>query len=98
MQAFMDKGEDFIVRDRLDDLVPAMNALTGENRLSVDHLREQIEARDREIDQSLLEGCAGNRHPRGTILSRRPAAADRQTAPPARPQGRAADCRAGCIS
>lgn len=45
----MDRGEDFIVRDRLDDLVPAMNALTAENRLSVDHLLEQIEARDREI-------------------------------------------------
>lgn len=49
VQAFMDKGEDFLVRDRLDDLVPAMNALTGENRLSLDHLRDQIEARDREI-------------------------------------------------
>lgn len=49
VQAFMDRGEDFLVRDRLDDLVPAMNALTGENRLSLDHLRDQIEARDREI-------------------------------------------------
>ncbi|KQV35109.1 MULTISPECIES: FAD-binding dehydrogenase [unclassified Rhizobium] len=49
VQSFMDKGEDFIVRDRLEDLVTAMNALTGEQRLSEGHLRWQIEARDREI-------------------------------------------------
>ncbi|THK36003.1 FAD-binding dehydrogenase [Ensifer sp. MPMI2T] len=49
VQAFMDKGEDFVVRDRLEDLVEAMNRLTGENRLSAPHLRAQIEARDREI-------------------------------------------------
>lgn len=52
VQAFMDKGEDFIVRDRLEDLVEAMNALTGEQRLSEGHLRWQIEARDREIDNA----------------------------------------------
>jgi predicted oxidoreductase len=49
VQAFMDKGEDFIVRDRLEDLVEAMNTLSGEGRLSLEHLRGQIEARDREI-------------------------------------------------
>lgn len=49
VQAFMDKGEDFIVRDRLEDLVEAMNRLSGENRLSASHLRGQVEARDREI-------------------------------------------------
>ncbi|MBP1885313.1 putative oxidoreductase [Ensifer mexicanus] len=49
VQAFMDKGEDFVVRDRLEDLVEGMNWLTGENRLPASHLRAQIEARDREI-------------------------------------------------
>jgi predicted oxidoreductase len=49
VQAFMDKGEDFVVRDRLEDLVEGMNALSGEGRLSLEHLRRQIEARDREI-------------------------------------------------
>jgi predicted oxidoreductase len=49
VQAFIEKGEDFVVRDRLEDLVEGMNELTGENRLSAQHLREQIEARDREI-------------------------------------------------
>jgi uncharacterized protein len=45
----MDKGEDFVVRDTLEDLVVGMNELSGEHRLSVHHLRAQIEARDREI-------------------------------------------------
>ncbi|PST18858.1 FAD-binding dehydrogenase [Mesorhizobium plurifarium] len=49
VQAFIEKGEDFVVRDRLEDLVEGMNGLTGENRLSASHIREQIEARDREI-------------------------------------------------
>ena len=52
VQAFMDKGEDFIVRDRLEDLVTAMNALAGEQRLSEGHLRWQIEARDREVENA----------------------------------------------
>jgi predicted oxidoreductase len=49
VEAFKQKGVDFIVRDTLDDLVTAMNALTGDNLLRVEHLRGQIEARDREI-------------------------------------------------
>jgi predicted oxidoreductase len=52
VQAFMDKGEDFVVRDTLEDLVLAMNALTGEHRIGIHHLRTQIEARDREIENS----------------------------------------------
>jgi predicted oxidoreductase len=52
VQAFMDKGEDFIVRDRLEDLVSAMNTLTGEARISEGNLRWQIEARDREIENA----------------------------------------------
>lgn len=49
VQAFMDKGEDFVVRNRLEELVQGMNAITGEDRLSVRHLRHQLEARDREV-------------------------------------------------
>lgn len=52
VQAFMEKGEDFVVRDRLEDLVAAMNALTGEARLDAAHVRAQVEARDREIDNA----------------------------------------------
>ncbi|MBW8319007.1 MAG: FAD-binding dehydrogenase, partial [Rhizobium sp.] len=49
VQAFMDKGEDFVVRDTLEDLVVGMNEMTGEHRVGIHHLRRQIEARDREI-------------------------------------------------
>jgi predicted oxidoreductase len=45
----MEKGEDFIVRKTLEELVEGMNALTGENRLDTAQMRGQIEARDREI-------------------------------------------------
>ncbi|MBB3317147.1 hypothetical protein FHT77_003029 [Rhizobium sp. BK181] len=49
VQAFMDRGEDFIVRDTLKALVDGMNGLTGEKRVDASRLRTQIEARDREI-------------------------------------------------
>lgn len=48
--AFMERGEDFAVRDTLEELVAAMNAISGDNRLHIDHIRRQIEARDREIE------------------------------------------------
>lgn len=50
VQAFMDQGEDFAVRETLEDLVQAMNAISGENRLDAQHIRAQVEARDRQID------------------------------------------------
>ncbi len=50
VQAFLDHGEDFVVRDDLDALVDGMNALTGEALIEGRRLRTQIEARDREID------------------------------------------------
>ena len=49
VEAFKKNGADFIVRDNLADLVGAMNALVGSNLLQLDHLKAQIEARDREI-------------------------------------------------
>jgi predicted oxidoreductase len=49
VEAFKSKGADFIVRDNLADLVAAMNALSGDNLLKLEHLKAQIEARDREI-------------------------------------------------
>lgn len=50
VQAFMDKGADFVVRNDLGDLVSAMNTLTGEALLDVEQVRAEVEARDREID------------------------------------------------
>jgi len=50
VQAFMDKGADFVVRQNLDDLVAAMNALAGEALLDPATVRAEVEARDREIE------------------------------------------------
>jgi hypothetical protein len=55
VEAFKRKGADFIVRDNLDDLVGAMNALAGDNLLKLDHLKAQIEARDREIANAYVK-------------------------------------------
>lgn len=49
VEAFKQKGADFIVRDNLADLVSAMNALSGDNLLQLDHIKRQIEARDLEM-------------------------------------------------
>ena len=49
VEAFKQHGADFIVRDNLADLVGAMNALSGDNLLLLDHIKTQIEARDREM-------------------------------------------------
>src|SRR5205807_1550083 len=49
VEAFKKNGADFIVRDNLADLVSAMNALAGSDLLKHDHIKAQIEARDREI-------------------------------------------------
>ncbi|MDN2565328.1 FAD-binding dehydrogenase [Aquibium sp. A9E412] len=50
VEAFKERGEDFIVRRTLPELVAAMNALAGDGRLDADHIERQIAARDRELD------------------------------------------------
>ncbi|OQW55607.1 MAG: FAD-binding dehydrogenase [Proteobacteria bacterium SG_bin9] len=55
VEAFKEKGKDFIVRDNLADLVAAMNQHSGENLLSYDHIKMQIEARDREIENKFVK-------------------------------------------
>ena len=55
VEAFKSKGVDFIVRDNLESLVGAMNALAGGNLLQLDHLKAQIEARDREIENPYVK-------------------------------------------
>ncbi|WP_213772273.1 FAD-binding dehydrogenase [Bradyrhizobium sp. dw_78] len=49
VEAFKTHGADFVVRDNLADLVGGMNALAGNDVLKLEHLKIQIEARDREI-------------------------------------------------
>lgn len=49
VEAFKSHGVDFIVRDKIEDLVTEMNKLAGSDLLKLEHIRMQIEARDREI-------------------------------------------------
>ena len=49
VEAFKTRGADFVVRDNLSDLVAGMNAIAGNDLLKLEHLKAQIEARDREI-------------------------------------------------
>jgi uncharacterized protein len=50
VEAFKSRGEDFIVRDNLADLVEAMNVLVGDKLLKFEDIQRQIVARDRELD------------------------------------------------
>jgi uncharacterized protein len=55
VEAFKTHGVDFIVRDTLADLVPAMNALVGNDLLKTQDIKGQIEARDREITNAYVK-------------------------------------------
>ncbi|TCC43841.1 FAD-binding dehydrogenase [Kribbella capetownensis] len=75
VQAFMDKGADFIVRDNLPDLVRGMNDLTGDKLIDLDDLERQIVARDRELTNTFtkdlqITALRGARHYRGDKLIR----------------------------
>ncbi|MEU6846827.1 FAD-binding dehydrogenase [Streptomyces sp. NPDC046716] len=49
VQAFLDKGEDFVVRRNLKDLVAGMNELTPDTPVDYEQVEREIVARDREI-------------------------------------------------
>jgi predicted oxidoreductase len=55
VEAFLKHGEDFVVRDSLIDLVQGMNALTGEGLIDHDRLKDQIEARDAQLDNAFTK-------------------------------------------
>ncbi|MCW3494339.1 FAD-binding dehydrogenase [Microbacterium sp. SSM24] len=55
VQAFMDKGADFVVRDTLDELITGMRALPGGDVLDGERVRFEVEARDREIDNDFTK-------------------------------------------
>ncbi|MEK3763555.1 MULTISPECIES: FAD-binding dehydrogenase [unclassified Solibacillus] len=50
IQDFKDHGEDFVIADSLKDLVAGMNKLVGNDLLDFLHIKDQILARDREIE------------------------------------------------
>ncbi len=75
VEAFKEKGEDFLVDDDLENLVHKMNALTEEPLLDVAKIRMQIEARDREITNKFskdlqVTALRGSRFFRGDRLIR----------------------------
>lgn len=75
VKAFMDKGEDFIVAATLEELVKGMNKLTGENLLDVTRIKEQINARDQQLDNPFskdlqITAMRGARNYRGDRLIR----------------------------
>jgi predicted oxidoreductase len=51
VEAFKQRGVDFVVAATLDDLVRRMNALTGEARLNVESLRRVVGERDAQVEQ-----------------------------------------------
>ena len=55
VQAFMDGGADFVVRDSLNDLIAGMQALPGGEVLDAERVRTELEARDREIENDFTK-------------------------------------------
>lgn len=55
VQAFKDYGEDFVIADGLEELVEGMNRLVGNELIDFMHIKEQILARDREIDNKFVK-------------------------------------------
>lgn len=55
VEAFKDKGADFVVADTLEELVHGMNALTDEPLLDPAVVRRQVESRDREMDNDFTK-------------------------------------------
>jgi hypothetical protein len=55
VQAFLDKGADFVVRDSLDELIEGMRALPGGDALDAEQVRREVEGRDREMDNDFTK-------------------------------------------
>src|SRR5699024_3434839 len=75
VQAFLDYGEDFVIAETIDSLVIEMNKLISEKRIDIEHMRKQVEARDREITNKFnkdlqITAMHGARHYLGDKLIR----------------------------
>ncbi len=75
VEAFKEKGEDFVVADTLDELLAGMKALSPGVELDTARVRYEIEARDRELDNTFSKDAQINairqaRHYRGDKLIR----------------------------
>lgn len=75
VRAFLERGEDFVQADRIDDLVARMNTLVGEPLLDPDHVARQVVERDRQIENGFgkdaqVTAIRGARNYRGDRLIR----------------------------
>ncbi|GAB4033967.1 FAD-binding dehydrogenase [Spirosoma gilvum] len=75
VEAFKQNGADFIVKNKLADLVAAMNKLTGENLLNLATIEREIVARDRQLlnpfnKDAQITAIRGARHYLGDRLIR----------------------------
>ncbi len=75
VEAFKEKGPDFVVAQTLETLVAGMNKLTLEAPLSLDHIRAQIRARDLQLNNAFskdaqITAIRGARAYRGDKLIR----------------------------
>jgi hypothetical protein len=55
VKAFMEKGEDFVVADNLEDLVAGMNKIAGADLLDPAAVARHIKARDQELDNKFTK-------------------------------------------
>ncbi|KHK98235.1 FAD-binding dehydrogenase [Microbacterium mangrovi] len=55
VQAFLDHGADFVVRDTLPELIDGMRALPGGDALDPHRVHDEVVARDREIDNEFTK-------------------------------------------
>lgn len=60
VKAFMEKGEDFIVANNLNDLVDGMNRLVGEDLIEASKIEQQLMARDREMTNTFTKDLQVN--------------------------------------
>ena len=75
VEAFKQKGADFVVADTLDELLAGMQRLSSEAPLDVERVRDEIVARDRELandfsKDSQINAIRQARHYRGDKLIR----------------------------
>jgi predicted oxidoreductase len=75
VEAFKTRGADFVVADDLETLVAKMNALTDEPLLDAAAVRQQIEARDRQIGNAFgkdaqVQGIRNSRRYLGDRIGR----------------------------
>jgi uncharacterized protein len=72
VQAFMDRGEDFVVRGDLRELVDGMNAIARGPQLRYEDVEREVVARDREIDNRYAKDAqvVGIRHARSYLPDR----------------------------